>query len=101
MARLAETFPFDWRVEADRTAAMFYIYVLESLIAKKSYIGATDDLVRRLAEHNSGKSKFTSRYRPWELLYSESYNTREEAIKREKYLKSASGRRYLKSKVFS
>ena len=80
---------------------MFKVYVLKSRVADKSYVGSTDNIERRLAEHNIGKSKFTSRYKPWELIYAEEFSTREEALKREKYLKSANGRRYLKGKVFS
>jgi putative endonuclease len=63
-------------------------------------VGSTDNIERRLEEHNIGKSKFTSIYKPWKLVYTEDYSTRESALKRERYLKSASGRRYLKSKVF-
>lgn len=74
---------------------MFYVYVLKSTTAKKHYIGQTSDLQKRLQEHNSGESKYTSAYIPWELVYSEEYETRSEAMKREKYLKSYPGRKWL------
>jgi predicted GIY-YIG superfamily endonuclease len=51
---------------------------------KKRYVGMTQDLVRRLAEHNSGKSKFTSGHIPWRLAYTENYDTTLEARAREK-----------------
>jgi len=56
----------------------------------------TQDVAARLKEHNAGKSKFTSGYGPWKLVYSEEYPDRESARKREKYLKSAAGRRFIK-----
>jgi putative endonuclease len=55
----------------------------------------TEDLERRLKEHNAGKSKFTSGHRPWELIYFEEAETAPEARIREKYLKSAAGKRFL------
>jgi putative endonuclease len=75
---------------------MYYIYLLKSLISEKTYVGMTNEISRRIKEHNSGKSKFTNRYMPWKLIYSEEMNTREEARKREKYFKSAAGRKFLK-----
>ena len=75
---------------------MYFVYILNSLSHKKSYVGITDNLERRLNEHNSGKHNYTKRYLPWELIYKEDYEFRIEARKREKYLKSASGRKFLK-----
>jgi len=79
---------------------MYHTYVLKSINYKKSYVGITDDLERRLCEHNSGRYIYTKRYLPWELIYKEDYKSRIEARKREKYLKSSSGRRFLK-KLFN
>jgi putative endonuclease len=60
-------------------------------------VGSTVDIKRRLYEHNySGKSVYTKRYRPWIIIYQEEYNNLMEARKREKYLKSAAGRRFIK-----
>ena len=78
---------------------MYYVYILCSESHKKSYVGISNDLERRLIEHNLGKSTFTSRYRPWIVIYSEAYKTREEARNREKYLKSAAGRRWMKKHI--
>ncbi len=77
-----------------------FVYVLKSLNKSKGYVGMTNDLGRRLSEHNSGQNSYTKRYMPWKMIYHEEYVNLEEAGKREKYLKSSAGRRYLK-KVFS
>lgn len=77
-----------------------YVYVLKSKVAKKSYVGSTDNLERRLSEHNNGKSLYTSKYLPWEIIYTEEFQTLKEARDKEKYLKTRSGRRFLKNVVF-
>ncbi len=53
----------------------------------KYYIGYTEDLRKRLGQHNEGLSKWTKRYDDWKVVYKEEYATRTEALKREKYLK--------------
>ena len=74
----------------------YFIYILKSLTARKSYVGMTNDLDRRLREHNSGKHFYTKRYCPWIMIYNEKYDSLKEARRREKYLKSSSGRKFLK-----
>ena len=76
---------------------MYYIYVLRSLIHSTRYVGSTEDISKRLAEHNSGKCRYTSGRKPWRLVYEEKFALRSEAIKREKFLKSGQGRKYLDS----
>jgi putative endonuclease len=66
---------------------MFYVYVLYSAKLKKRYVGSTDDIPKRLRLHNAGRSRFTSGGFPWALVHSESFNTRSEARKRERFLK--------------
>ena len=75
---------------------MCYIYILKSNNYKKSYVGHTSDLDRRLKEHNEGKSEYTNRYKPWKLIHKEEYNSLEAVIKKEKYYKSHAGREKLK-----
>jgi len=75
---------------------MWYVYILKSLNNGHFYTGSTNDLERRLAEHNLGKSQYTRSRRPFELVYQESYNTRAEARRRELFLKSGKGRQFLK-----
>jgi putative endonuclease len=79
---------------------MHFVYVLSSRDFKKSYVGLTDDIDRRLRQHNDGKSPYTAKYKPWELVHTESFVDRAEAAKREKFLKSKSGRNYLKAVIF-
>ena len=63
---------------------------------KKTYVGHTNDLLRRMFEHNSGKVKTTKRYKPLNLIYKETYQTREEARAREVYFKTSAGRKKIK-----
>ena len=67
---------------------MYYVYVLRSIKFGKYYIGSTNNIINRLKKHNSGLVKSTKSFKPWKLAYSKVYNTRSEAFKREKYLKS-------------
>ena len=67
---------------------MYYVYLLLSKKdSKNSYIGSTNDLKRRIKEHNNGKNYHTKKYSPWELIYYEAYNTEKLAREREKRLK--------------
>ncbi|MCX6303224.1 MAG: GIY-YIG nuclease family protein [Bacteroidia bacterium] len=75
---------------------MYYTYILKCTIDGSLYKGQTDNLEIRLKQHNSGKSDYTSRKGPWKIVYYEEFNTRVEAISREKYFKSAAGRKFIK-----
>jgi len=76
---------------------MYFVYVLKSESSGRRYVGMTNNLERRLKEHNSGKMKSTKAFIPWEIIYTENYSNRTEAREREKYLKSSAGRRYLRT----
>jgi putative endonuclease len=76
---------------------MYYVYVLESQKDGKHYVGQTANLQVRLSQHNSGESRYTKNRGPWAIIYSEEYNTRSEAMRRERYLKTGVGRDFLKS----
>ena len=78
---------------------MFFAYVIQSEIDGSLYKGHSEDLQRRLQQHNSGKTKSIKSKIPYALIYSEEFKTRAEAIKREKYFKTAAGRRFLNSKL--
>ena len=67
---------------------MFYIYILQSLITKKYYIGSCNNLGIRLERHNKGAVKSTKAFVPWKFVYKEVFNSRKEAIARERQLKS-------------
>jgi len=73
----------------------FWVYVLKSLKTNKYYIGHTNNLKRRIDEHNNGKSFSTRLDKPWMLMYKANFPTRSEAFKNEKYLKSLKKRNYL------
>jgi putative endonuclease len=75
---------------------MYYVYVLKSQVDGSLYKGYTKNLQNRIKEHNQGKSTYTASRKPWEIVYVEEYSTSTEAIKRERYLKSSAGRRFLK-----
>ena len=75
---------------------MYYVYVLSSLSYNIQYVGHTDNLERRLKEHLDGKSRYTKGRGPWKLVYKERYSSRKKAAQREKYLKTGSGRSFLK-----
>ena len=66
---------------------MFYVYVLKSLKDDNIYLGSTDDLRRRLSDHNTGKVPSTKARRPFELRYYEAYAKESEARHREASLK--------------
>lgn len=76
---------------------MYIVYVLQSQNDGRLYKGFTDNLERRINEHNSGKTKSTKAFLPWKLVYQEAVSNREKARKREKYLKSGIGRDFLKT----
>jgi len=72
-----------------------YVYVLRSISHGNRYIGQTENIVKRLEEHNQGKCRYTSGRRPWELVYKEKATSRSEALEREHFLKSGQGRKLL------
>lgn len=78
---------------------MYYTYLLESTIDKSWYIGYSSDLRKRFASHNAGANKATKSKRPWKLIYYEAYLNRLDAKGRERFLKSGSGRRFIKKQL--
>ena len=71
---------------------MYYVYILKSLKTNKLYIGHSDNVVRRLEEHNNNRGgKYTRGNGPWKLVYNESHPDRASAMRRERYLKSTKG----------
>ncbi len=79
---------------------MFTTYVLYSSKVQKKYTGHTNDLDRRIKEHNLGLLGISTKNKgPWVLIYSEQFNTRSEAILREKELKTGKGREFIKNQT--
>ena len=78
---------------------MYFVYLLMSQKDNECYVGSTEDIERRLEDHNSGKVPSTANRRPLELIYYEAYTDKRDALGREKFLKSGSGKRYLKKQL--
>lgn len=66
---------------------MYYVYILQSKVNNSFYIGYSADVKQRFIEHNSSKSGYTSKYKPWILVYYESYSDKSLALTREQNLK--------------
>ena len=75
---------------------MHYVYILKSLKNGKLYKGLTSDLRRRLSEHNSGRSTYTSQNGPWKLIYYEAFSNKSDAKREEIFLKSGRGKERIK-----
>ncbi len=79
---------------------MWYVYVLRSENdPTRTYIGITEDLDRRIAEHNSDTQYFTSRYSPWRLDAYIAFSDKKKAFSFEKYLKVGSGKAFLNKRI--
>jgi len=78
---------------------MFYVYVLQSLKDMQFYVGYTNNVEKRLKEHNSGLVKSTNNRRPLKLIYTEICLNKQDATHREKYLKTSWGKRYIKNRL--
>jgi putative endonuclease len=76
---------------------MYFVYAIRSLVDGRIYVGMTNDVAKRLSEHNAGKTKSTKGYTPWQLIYTESLPLHTQARVREKYLKSGVGKEFLKA----
>ena len=76
----------------------YIVYILQSKFDESFYIGFTSNIEQRLSYHNLGKSRYTSKKIPWEVVYTETFSTRSEAMKREHFLKKQRNREfYIKS----
>ena len=78
---------------------MYYTYVLLSLKDNNFYIGQTNNVESRFQRHQKGIVKSTKNRRPFKLLFYEKFQTRAEAMKHEKFLKSGAGHKYIKQKL--
>ena len=78
---------------------MFIVYILFSQKLDKFYIGYTNNLERRLLEHNRNKGKFTDNGIPWQLVYKQSYASKSEAMAREKEIKARKSKAYIQQLI--
>jgi len=77
---------------------MYYVYFIQSLKNNYLYIGSSGNIEKRLKQHNNGRVKSTKAYKPWKLIGYEEFNSRSEAIRREKFLKTHQQKDLLKKK---
>ena len=77
----------------------WYVYIIYSDQHSRYYTGMTANLDRRISEHNEGKNRSTRMHVPWRIIHFEEYVTRIEARSREKYFKSAAGRKWRKKNL--
>ena len=86
-----------WRHKSGALIFMYKVYILKSLQnLKKYYIGHTHDLKNRLERHNKGLVRSTKAYGPWDIIYTENFDTKNDAYKRELQIKSYKGGEALK-----
>jgi len=76
---------------------MFTVYILQSQSLDRYSVGFTNDLARRLEEHNRKKGKYTDSGIPWQLVYHEIFSTKMEAMDREKFIKLKKSRIFIES----
>lgn len=82
-----------------RDNEMYYVYVIRSLSSSYWYTGVTNDLRKRFSQHQTAVTGWTKRHRPYELIYYEACRNMNDATTREKYLKTGTGKRYLKNRL--
>ena len=73
----------------------WFTYIIYSKTINKFYVGHTHNLDLRILRHNSGWGRFSKRGIPWELVYSEKFETKTEAMKRENEIKKKKSRKYI------
>ena len=85
------------KVTTDSMDEIFTVYVLYSEKFKKHYTGYTSNLEKRILSHQElGNKDWTTKYRPWKLIFTKEFSDKSEALKFEKWLKSGVGRTFIK-----
>lgn len=80
----------------------FVVYILYSENFKKTYTGFTSNLIERFKSHNFLETKgYTLKFRPWQVIHVEFFDSKVEAMKREKYLKTGIGREFIKNLILN
>ncbi len=75
----------------------WYVYAILSAVNGFIYVGMSQNVEKRVKEHNAGKTKSTKAYQPWLLIYTEAVENRYKAREREKYLKTTTGKNFLRN----
>ena len=81
------------------TSKFFFTYILKSEKNNNLYFGYTTDIEKRLEKHNQGKVISTKPYAPWKLIYYEACLDKNDALRRERYLKTTIGKRMIKKRL--
>jgi putative endonuclease len=79
---------------------MYYVYILLNQAKTRTYTGVSDDVNKRLEEHNAGRVGSSRPYRPYKIVHTESFATLSQARQKEKFYKSTTGRRRLREMLF-
>jgi len=96
---VAEWLPAGGGSASGGKAHMYSVYIIRSKTSDKAYTGYTSDIERRIAEHNAGRVKSTKAFIPYDLIHREEYEDKTIARKRELYLKTGQGRKWIKQEV--
>ena len=80
---------------------MYYLYILQSEKTGRYYVGASNNVQRRLIEHNSGVVKSTAPYSPWIIKRVEAFPNTELAYQRERFIKAKKSRKIIEKIISS
>ena len=73
------------------------MYIIQSHKDESYYVGSTQDLEARLERHNQGRSRYTKTGIPWKIVFTEKFDTRSQAVKRERQIKSRKSKGYIEA----
>ena len=78
---------------------MFVLYILYSEKLDRFYVGYTNDIERRISEHNRIKGKYTDTGLPWKIVYSENYPDKKSAMSRERFIKGRKSKQFIRDLI--
>ncbi|MFC1842486.1 GIY-YIG nuclease family protein [Candidatus Dependentiae bacterium] len=79
---------------------MYYVYIIQSInYPEKRYVGITQNMRQRLANHNIGTTLYSRKYKPWVFMMCLCFKNKDKAVEFEKYLKTASGKAFAKKRL--
>ena len=87
------------RVRLAPLIMLYFVYIIYSATRDRYYTGHTDNLPKRIEQHNNGYESSTKSGVPWKLKYTEEFKTRSEAMKREYEIKSKKSRKYIEKLI--
>ncbi|NOU60325.1 GIY-YIG nuclease family protein [Marinifilum caeruleilacunae] len=78
---------------------MHYVYILQSQLDQSYYIGYTSNLENRINYHNNGRSRYTRKKMPWKIVYTEKFDSKTEALRKEKFIKKQKSRTFIEELI--